>query len=104
MRPRPTLLVADPPFERRVLGRQGVEHRSNGGNSVCAATNSDVDDGGASNKVTELRWDADANVHGDQLTIGAARTDITGGRCSARSRHDSPSSIDAYSSPERVPM
>ena len=91
----PSLLVADPAFERRVLDGQGVEHRRHRRQLVRRQANADLDDRGTGDELAELRGHADADVHHRQTTIGAARTDSTGGRCWASSRHESPSSVDA---------
>lgn len=95
VRSGPTLLVADPAFEHRMLERQPVEHHRNRRHPVRANTNGDLDHASAGDETAQLCRNADANVHNDQPTIGAARTDTTGGRCSARTRHESPSSLDA---------
>ena len=103
MRPRLTEFIAHAAFECRVRGRERVEDGRHGRRSVYSRFDSEVQRGRALDEIAQLVRDTDSNVHGDQVVTGAARTDITGGRCWASSRHVSPSSVDPYTSPERVP-
>ncbi len=86
-----------------VLGRQLVQHGRDSRDCLRRAAGGDLDGGGTRDAFAELGGDEHADIHGDHTTSGAARTDTTGGRWSARSRHESPSSVDAYTSPVRVP-